>query len=110
MKARILSILILSLLSCGALSAPVVLTEKITSITSNSTAGDVLFQTENLPTGCSGGYWLKKEDAGFKQNISFLLSAFHAGTKIKTAGYDDILWPGNPDAKYCLVPWLTLEK
>ncbi|MFL0805248.1 MAG: hypothetical protein K6L81_16160 [Agarilytica sp.] len=112
MKIRSLFFAGVWIISSAALGAAQTVTGKISALTSYSTYGngDVLFEMETLPSGCNGGFWLKKDDPGFSGNLSIVLSAFHAGTTVKAAGYDTELWPAAPTVNYCRVTWLTLSK
>ncbi len=112
MKIQSLVFVALSIISSVALGASQTVSGKISALTSYTTYGngDVLFEMEQLPASCNGGFWLKKDDPGFSSNLSIVLSAFHAGATIKAAGYDTELWPAASSANYCRVTWMTLSK
>lgn len=56
--------------------------------------GDVVFRIAN-PTSSCFGYWINKEDVGFNANLSLILAAYQAKTKVKLNGYTDQKWPGS---------------
>jgi len=61
--------------------------------------GDVALQVSAPAPGC-GGYWFKATDPGFKATFSALLSAYHAGSRVRIGGDDADLWPSSGSA-YC---------
>ncbi|MBA6233650.1 MULTISPECIES: hypothetical protein [unclassified Colwellia] len=56
--------------------------------------GDVVFRIAN-PTSSCFGYWISKDDAGFNANLSLILAAYQAKTKIKAYGHTDKKWAGS---------------
>ncbi|ALU41478.1 hypothetical protein [Pseudoalteromonas rubra] len=45
---------------------------------------------------------MKKPDPGFDANLSVLLSAYHAKSKVIARGHDDQIWGGS-SGRYCLL-------
>ncbi|TMP38213.1 hypothetical protein [Pseudoalteromonas rubra] len=64
--------------------------------------GDVVFKLAAPEESCPDGYWMKKADPGFEANLSVLLSAYHAKSKVIARGHDDKVWAGSA-GKYCLL-------
>jgi hypothetical protein len=62
--------------------------------------GDVQILVANPVTGCSGGFWLKATDSGFKTTYALLLSAYHAGNQLRIGGEDADIWTGS-GAPHC---------
>ncbi len=56
--------------------------------------GDVVFRVTNPTDGCYG-YWITKEDAGFNANLSAIVAAYHAKTKVRLYGITDQKWSGS---------------
>ena len=109
MKLNIFMLLLFfSSIASGALQTA---TSKIDTLSTYSTFGngDVVFQLDVQITECEGGFWLRESDPGFKSNLSLLLSAFHADTKLSLAAHTDQLWNGAA-TKYCRIDWLKLRK
>ncbi|PCK32766.1 hypothetical protein [Pseudoalteromonas piscicida] len=57
--------------------------------------GDVVFTVTTPQRVCTGGYWLKKDDAGFEANLSILLSAYHGSSDVQIRGLVNELWGGS---------------
>ena len=61
--------------------------------------------------GCEAGFWLKSTDNLANKNMSaFLISAFHANTKVYFAVYTNQIWAGSTPAKYCKIHSVGLVK
>ncbi|WP_444997518.1 hypothetical protein [Aliikangiella sp. IMCC44359] len=72
--------------------------------------GDIAILISNPPVGCEGGYWLRKADTlGYKNTLSFLLSAFHSQTTVSLSGNNNELWSGSSN-KYCRLDQIALMK
>jgi len=56
--------------------------------------GDVIFRIAN-PTNSCFGYWISKSDLGFNANLSTILAAYQAKTKVKIHGHTGQKWPGS---------------
>lgn len=56
--------------------------------------GDVVFRVANSTSSCYG-YWITKEDAGFNANLSAIVAAYHAKTKVKVYGLTYQKWSGS---------------
>lgn len=56
--------------------------------------GDVVFTVNNPSSGCYG-YWIEKNDAGFDANLSMILAAYHAKSKVTVHGLNDVKWSGS---------------
>lgn len=69
--------------------------------------GDVAFQVSTPAPSCSGGYWLKASDPGFKTTFSLLLSAYHTGSRMRIGGDDADLWPASGNA-YCRLTFAAI--
>lgn len=66
-------------------------------------SGDVVFTVnEASPIGSSEcvGFWMDSSAPGFKNNLSFLLSAYHAASPVLIYSKDTDLFPGS-SGKYC---------
>ncbi|MCE9687159.1 hypothetical protein LZP73_13250 [Shewanella sp. AS16] len=95
--ARVLGMLVLLLLPFMAQSAmeQTAVTNVVRLISYNQFgSGDVVFTVKNLGSNCIG-YWINRDDAGFEANLSMLLAAYHAKTRVKVAGLDDQKWSGS---------------
>ena len=72
--------------------------------------GDLAIKIDNAPVGCEAGYWLKASDtAGYKNSVSFLVSAFHANSKIYLSGLTENRWSGS-SGNYCQADIVALIK
>ena len=72
--------------------------------------GDIAIIPDNKIAGCEGGFWLRKADTiGYRNTVSFLLSAFHSGTTVSFVGSDDDIWSGS-GTKFCRVDQISLIK
>ena len=72
--------------------------------------GDLAIKIDNAPIGCEAGYWLKRSDTiGYKNSVSFLLSAFHAKSKIYLSGLTESRWQGS-SGNYCQADIVALIK
>jgi len=56
--------------------------------------GDVVFRIAD-PTSACFGYWISKDDSGFNANLSTILAAYQAKTKVKIYGQTEQKWPGS---------------
>jgi len=56
--------------------------------------GDALVVLKTNPTGCNG-FWLDSADPGFNQNLSVVLSAYHAGSQVIFYGNETQTFPGS---------------
>ncbi|PAJ70140.1 hypothetical protein CJF42_26085 [Pseudoalteromonas sp. NBT06-2] len=71
--------------------------------------GDVAIKISNTPAACEGGFWLRSANtAGYKNTTSFLLSAYHAKTKVTLSGLSNELWTGST-SKYCRLDQISLN-
>ena len=74
--------------------------------------GDIIIKISNAPKQCPGGYWLRKaETPGYKNTVSFLLSAFHSGSKVTISALSDQanIWSGSSTTT-CRMDQVSLEK
>lgn len=72
---------------------------------------DIIVKVTTPVTGCEGGFWVKSTDNLANQNISsFLLSAFHNGSKVYFGAYIDQTWSASASPKYCRVHSIGVEK
>lgn len=74
--------------------------------------GDIFIKISVTPSQCPGGFWLRNADTlGYKNTVSFLLSAFHSGTKVTIAGNSDQsnIWSGS-STPTCRMDQISLEK
>jgi hypothetical protein len=107
-------IMIVAIFSAPCMANRVEATGKITRLYSYSEQmgfdGDIAIVTSNPVAGCEGGYWLRKASTeGYKNTLSFLLSAFHAGTNVQFGALSNELWPGS-SAKFCRIDQISLIK
>ncbi|MCE9687629.1 hypothetical protein LZP73_15685 [Shewanella sp. AS16] len=71
--------------------------------------GDVAIKISNPPVGCEGGFWLRSADtAGYKNITSFLLSAYHAKSKVSLGGLSNEIWKGS-GTNYCRLDQISLN-
>lgn len=100
MKLKIFGILLL-ILSTNILAGNVTTTTTINGIyTYGEDAGAsqnaIVIKVANPITGCENGFWVSPADSTANKNISaFLLSAFHSGSNVYFAAYDDQLLFGS---------------
>ena len=74
--------------------------------------GDIIVKIPSPPTGCEAGYWLESADTrGYKNTVSFILSAFHTQKTIILSGSDapENRWSGS-QGNYCKILYVTLIK
>lgn len=72
--------------------------------------GDVVIKVSNPPEGCAGGFWLRKANTeGYRTTLSFLISAFHAGTTVQFGGVNNELWSG-AGTNICRLDMVSLIK
>jgi hypothetical protein len=102
-----LVVLIFALLSIPALAASVnsgtTTIKEIYSYADVGASGDLVFTVNaESPIGASEciGFWLDSTAPGFNNNLSFLLSAYHAASPVLIYGKDDELFPKS-SGKYC---------
>lgn len=83
---------------------------KIASVTSYAQygPGDVIFSIENSIPECTNGYWLKKSDPGFQANLSMLIAAYQAKSKVVVYGLPAEIWPGS-SGKFCHLYSITYK-
>jgi hypothetical protein len=62
---------------------------------------DVVFVLQSTSGTCKG-YWFNKDDAGYQSNMSMLLAAYQANTKLQVHGHEEIQskWTG-ADNHFC---------
>jgi hypothetical protein len=71
-------------------------------ITSYNGNGDVMFKIKEPIDACPRGYWLSTTDTGFQANMSMLLAAYQANSKVKIYGLPSQSWPSSTNL-YCKV-------
>lgn len=54
----------------------------------NSGNADVAFSL-NTTSGVCKGYWFNKDDAGYQANLSMLIAAYQANTKVLIYGHEE---------------------
>ena len=70
--------------------------------------GDVAIVVTNPGPGCEGGYWLRKSNTeGYRNTVSFLLSAFHANATVQFGAISTEVWSGS-SAKFCRLDQIAL--
>jgi len=57
--------------------------------------GDVVIVTDALPTGCEGGLWMSKSDAGFSATYASVLLAYTNKATVRIWYYDNQMWSGS---------------
>ncbi|ARC91955.1 hypothetical protein B6A42_07415 [Vibrio coralliilyticus] len=92
--------LILSVLFSSYLYASDYVGSELTSISSVTSynqygLGDVIFQIKNPISQCPDGYWITKADPGFQANLSMLIAAFQAKSKVRIYGLPSQKWAGS---------------
>ena len=102
-------------LSFGSMAAGVTTTANITQIYTYGTyennntewRNQIAVKVDTTVEGCEGGFYISSDDN--KNNpamVSFLLSAFHADSRVRFSALDDDIRPG----KFCRVINLALVK
>ncbi|NQZ07235.1 MAG: hypothetical protein HRT35_08740 [Algicola sp.] len=72
---------------------------------------DMVIKVATPLAGCESGFWLKSTDSLASKNMSaFLISAFHANSKVYFAAYNNQMWAGSTPAKYCKIHSVGLVK
>lgn len=74
---------------------------KVSFITSYNRNGDVMLKLETPIESCKG-YWLNVADTGFDSNMSMLIAAFQANSKVRIYGLPAEDWAGS-SGNYCKV-------
>ncbi|NOU52139.1 hypothetical protein HG263_16540 [Pseudoalteromonas sp. JBTF-M23] len=62
--------------------------------------GDVIFKLKDPIEQCTG-YFLSKSDDGFNANVSMIIAAYQAKTKVKVWGIPEQKWAGSSSGYYC---------
>lgn len=62
--------------------------------------GDVAFRIATPISQCPNGYWFTKNDPGFQANLSMLIAAYQAKSKIRIYALPDQIWKGS-SGTYC---------
>lgn len=113
-----ITLLPLLLLSLESIAASVVSISKITDLytygtyDNNNTSylNQIIVKVQTPAAGCEAGFFISSDDnTGNPTMVSFLLSAFHAGSDVKFSGLDNDTWHGST-GKYCRVIYLGLVK
>ena len=62
-------------------------------------------------SGVCQGYWFNKDDAGYQSNLSMLIAAYQANTKLQLHGYEDMSskWPGST-THFCKLYSITYSR
>ncbi len=112
MKKYLITLLLI-LISCGANAERVQVTAKVQVLGTYSEQpgydGDIVIIISNPPPSCPGGFWLRSANtAGYKNAVSFLVTAFHSGATLILGGLDDQIWTGSA-AKYCRLNDIALS-
>jgi len=68
---------------------------------------DVIFTVNIDVNGCTG-FWLEASNLGFRNQLSVLLSAYHASSPIYVYGDESKTFSGSSD-KYCRLTILKLQ-
>jgi len=72
--------------------------------------GDLAIKIADVPVGCEAGFWVKSSTTtGYKNIVSFLLSAFHTGTQVHLSGNDSQRWTGSAQ-NFCRLDEMALVK
>jgi len=75
----------------AAVKSPV--TTEFTKIKSIDTySGDTTVFLEKNPPGCEQGFWMRPNQAGFKDNLKVIEAAAHQNTRVKIVGDGGDLW------------------
>ncbi len=71
---------------------------------------DVVVVLQNSSDVCKG-YWFNKDDAGYQSNLSMLLAAFQANTKLQVHGHEEIQskWTGS-ETHFCRLYSVTYTR
>jgi hypothetical protein len=74
-------------------------------------SNDIVIKVSSSTPGCKNGFWVKSSDNIANKNIAaFLLSAFHANSKVYFSADNDQLWSGSSSGIYCKVSTIILAK
>ena len=111
MKYVYIAVMLLFVICTNAVGAEVYNTTITNMITyTKFGGGDVIVKVATShPNGCEGGFWLDKDAPGFQATLTFLLSAFHANSKISISVIPSEIWDGS-GAKYCKIDWVQIAK
>lgn len=62
-------------------------------------------------SGVCKGYWFNKDDAGYQSNLSMLLTAYQANTKLQVHGHEEIQskWTGT-ETHFCKLYSITYSR
>jgi hypothetical protein len=67
-------------------------------------SGDALFQlTTNNLSACNLGFWIRGTDAGAKNVLAQILSAYSTGASVIVSADVQTPWPGSTSGTACLV-------
>lgn len=71
---------------------------------------DVAFAL-NTTSGVCKGYWFNKDDAGYQSNLSMLIAAYQANTKVLIYGHEEASakWT-QTEAHYCKLYGVTYSR
>lgn len=69
---------------------------KVLQTYTNYIKADVVVVLQNISGVCKG-YWFNKDDTGYQSNLSMLIAAYQANTKLQLHGHDEISskWEGS---------------
>ena len=114
MKIFVLSALLIisvNMVQAANVDTPITTIIKLNAyVTTSAWDGDIEINVNDSSAGCESGYWLKYEDkASYKNIVSILLSAFHAGSLVKLTGDDTQRWPVS-SSNYCRLHTVSLSK
>ena len=71
---------------------------------------DVVVVLKNTSGVCKG-YWFNKDDAGYQSNLSMLIAAYQANTKLQVHGHEEIQskWTGT-ETHFCKLYSITYSR
>ncbi len=91
-------IIAFALAPLGAFAVERSLISEVQAIHSYTNFGnaDVVFVLQSTSGTCKG-YWFNRDDAGYQSNLSMLLAAYQANTKLQVHGHEEIQskWTGS---------------
>lgn len=83
---------------------------KVLQTYTNWAHADVMVVLQSTSGVCKG-YWFNKDDAGYQSNLSMLIAAYQANTKLQLHGHEEISskWAGS-ETHFCKLYSITYSR
>lgn len=107
---KIIRILALTPMAALALEPSPVSEIKVLQTYTNWAHADVMVVLQSTSGVCKG-YWFNKDDAGYQSNLSMLIAAYQANTKLQLHGHEEISakWAGSA-THFCKLYSITYSR